>query len=207
MLGNIYLPYDEFFLIAKQQLPFMGKIIAFLWIVQLVNFLCKQRLNLLGIYPRSIFGLLGIIFSPILHGSFNHLFFNTIPFFVLGMFMLGLGRNIFITATIAIAILQGLCVWLFGRRALHVGASGIISGYFGFILCLAYLYPNVVSLVLAVVAVYYFGSIIAGVLPLDDKMSWESHLSGLVAGIAVAYTLWTHPDLEPTLNKFVTNFL
>lgn len=196
MLENLTLNYKDFFVLVKEQLPFMLKILAGLWALNLVNwFLLRSRLNIFGIYPRSLFGLVGIICSPFLHANFNHLFFNSIPFFVLGMFILGLGQNVFILATIAIGLISGFCVWLVGRKYLHIGASGVISGYFGFILCLAYFYPTVISLVLAFVALYYFGSIFFGIFPLSEGASWESHLLGLLSGILVAYVMLWYPDV------------
>jgi len=187
----------EFFNLAKEQLPFMGKLLAGLWAFNLINWLVfKSRLNILGIYPRTAFGSLGIIFSPFLHGDFNHLFFNSIPLFCLGMFILALGQNEFIAITVLIELFSGTLVWIFGRQYLHIGASGVISGYFGFILGLAYFYPTIISIVLAAVAVYYFGSIIAGVIPTSDLISWECHLAGLLSGVAVMYLLYFVPGFE-----------
>lgn len=203
MLSNITLNYQDFFAIAKTELPFMGNLLLVLWSINLINwFILGSRLNLLGLYPRSVHGVVGIICAPFLHANFNHLFFNTIPLFVLGMFILGLGQNVFIAVSIMIALLQGILVWLFGRKYLHIGASGVISGYFGFVLGLAYFYPTVITLVLALVAVYYFGSIIAGVLPMDEKVSWESHLAGLLSGVFVMYAMLFVPGFEQRVLAF-----
>lgn len=185
--------YNQMFAMAQSQLPFMGYLLLAVWIVNIINWACKSPLNLLGLYPRSLWGLMGIIFSPFLHANFNHLFFNTIPFFVLGMFLLAFGKTFFIAVTIIIALAQGILVWLFGRKYIHIGASGLISGYFGFILGLAYLQPTLVSLVLAAVTLYYFGTIILGVFPSSRLISWESHLAGLIAGIALMYVFWYYP--------------
>lgn len=203
MLADINDNYNVLFTFAKSQLPFMGYILLITWAVNIVNWMLGAPLNLLGIYPRSVFGLIGIIFAPILHGNFNHLFFNSIPFFVLGMFILMLGQKLFIAVTFLIALLQGFLVWLFGRKYLHIGASGVISGYFGFVLGLAYFSPNVMSLVLAIITLYYFGSIIFGIIPTSELISWESHLAGLLAGIAIVYVFWQYPSFE---NYFVNLF-
>lgn len=178
----------EVFAAARTQLPFMGWLLLALWAFNLVNWLLfGSRLNVLGIHTRNLFGLIGIPFSPILHANFNHLFWNTIPLFVLGMFILALGRDTFITVTVALVLAQGLLVWLFGSRGNHIGASGIISGYFGFIIGLAYYHPTIISLVLAGTALFYFGSILAGILPLKEGVSWEGHLFGLVSGFGLIY--------------------
>lgn len=200
MISNIALNYNDFFTLARAQLPFMGGLLLGLWVFNIINWLLLgSRLNVLGLYPRSAFGLVGIIFSPFLHGNFNHLFFNCIPLFVLGMFILALGQDVFIAVSILIALLEGIIVWLVGRKYLHIGASGIISGYFGFILGLAYFYPTIISLVLAVVAVYYFGSIIAGIIPTSEAVSWECHLAGLVSGLIVMYCFCFIPGFEQTV--------
>ncbi len=196
MLANISNNYVDLFNVAKSQLPFMGYLMAALWGINIVNWTLGSPLNFLGIYPRTLWGLLGVIFSPILHGNFNHLFFNSIPLFVLGMFILMLGQKLFVSVTVILAVMEGLLVWLLGRKAIHIGASGVIAGYFGFILGLAYFYPTMISLILGFVTLYYFGSILLGVFPRSALISWESHLAGLVSGVALAYFLWYYPSYE-----------
>ncbi len=134
MLTDISDNYTVLFQVAASQLPFMGYLLLVVWAINIFNWIFGSPFNLLGIYPRSLWGLMGIIFSPILHANFNHLFFNSIPFFVLGMFLLTLGQSFFIMVTICISLVQCTLVWLFARKAIHIGASGLISGYFGFIL-------------------------------------------------------------------------
>lgn len=199
MIADIGNNYNQLFAEAQRQLPFMSSILAIVWIVNILNWIMRSPLNILGIYPRSLFGLAGIFCAPFLHANFNHLFFNSIPFFVLGMFLLALGKALFIGVTVVIAITQGFAVWLFGRKYLHIGASGVISGYFGFLLGLAYFQPTVVSLILAFVLLYYFGTIILGILPTSEAVSWESHLTGLLAGVALIYVLWHYPQYEITM--------
>lgn len=199
MLADINQNYQTVFAHAQAELPFMGYLLLAVWALNIVNWALRSPLNLLGIYPRSLWGLLGIVLSPLLHANFNHLFFNSIPFFALGMFLLALGQGLFIAVTIVIALAQGLLVWLFGRKYIHIGASGLISGYFGFLLGLAYLQPTIVSLMLAVVTLYYFGSIMFGILPTAERVSWESHLSGMLCGIALVYVLWYYPHYEVML--------
>ncbi len=207
MIANISSNYSDFFALAQTQLPFMGRLLAMLWVFNIINWFVKSRLNILGLYPRSTIGLIGIITAPLPHGNFNHLFFNCIPLFVLGMFILALGRDVFIAVSILITMLQGTLVWLFGRKHIHIGASGVISGYFGFILGLAYFYPTLISLVLAFVAVYYFGSIIAGIIPTSALISWECHLAGLVSGLVVMYFMLYVPGFEQQVLHLVNQAL
>lgn len=202
MLYNINANYVELFAAAKTQLPFMGELLAGLWVINLINwFLLGSKLNYFGVIPRHLFGLIGILFSPILHANFNHLFLNTIPLFVLGMFLLALDRQTFIAVTVILAIVQGAALWVVGSRGIHIGASGIISGYFGFIIGLAFYYPNPVTLILAATAIFYFGSILAGILPLKEGVSWEGHLLGLVSGFGLIYCLLYIPSFAVWVTK------
>lgn len=160
-----------------------------LWIFNILNWISGSKLNILGIMPRRLFGLVGIVFSPLLHQNFNHLFFNSIPLFALGLIILAKGLNIFLTVTLIVSVFGGLMVWIAGRRAIHLGASGLVSGYFGFLVATAYTNPTLSSAVLALLVAYYFGSIFFGIFPKADKTSWESHLFGFLSGILSAYAL------------------
>src|SRR5271156_5749865 len=106
-------------IIVRANMPLILGIISSLYLIHFVNLILGYRLNILGIYPRNIFGLPGIFFSPLLHGNFNHLFFNSIPLFILICLMLIDGLSIFCTVTLTVVVLGGLGVWLFGRKALH----------------------------------------------------------------------------------------
>ena len=174
----------------ETNLPATLIIILGLWLIQLINVLVGYRLNLIGIYPRHLFGLIGIPFFSFLHGGFNHLFFNSIPLFVLINFLLIDGINKFINLTISIIVLSGTAIWLFGRRAIHIGASCLVMGYWGFLLIDAYQHPSILSVILAVVCLYYFGGLFFSVFPSEEKVSWEGHLFGLLAGLATNY-LWS----------------
>lgn len=158
--------------------------LSLLWVFNIINWLLGSKLNAFGIYPRRMRGLLGITLSPLLHKNFNHLFFNTIPLFFLGLAILIEGENTFLKVSLFIICGGGLGVWLFGRRALHIGASGLVAGYFGYILLNAYLRPGFTAVFLALLVSYYFGGIFLGIFPQESKVSWESHLWGFIAGIS-----------------------
>ena len=157
-----------------------------LWGIHLINFVLGYRLNLLGLLPRETPGLVGIIFAPLLHGNFSHLLFNSIPLFVLMNFLLLDGLANLIAVTIIIALFSGIAVWLAGRKALHIGASGIIMGYWGFLLLGAILSPSVLTVFLIVICLYYFGGFLSSLLP-EEGSSWESHVFGFVAGLVASY--------------------
>jgi membrane associated rhomboid family serine protease len=189
MLTNFADQLDNF--IKTSQVVLIPWLYCFgvLWAINIVNWLLGSPLNALGIYPRHLVGLLGILFSPILHKNFSHLFFNSIPLFALGLAILAKGVSIFINVTAIVVVLGGFGVWLFARRAVHIGASGLVSGYFGYILADAYFEPSATAVLLAIVVAYYFGSIFLGIFPQEDKISWESHLFGFLSGITCAFLL------------------
>lgn len=162
-------------------------IVGLLWIIQVVNFVLRYRLNVLGIYPRKIPGLVGIFCAPFLHGSFTHLFFNSIPLFVLVDFALANGLHQFEIITLIIMVISGLATCVFGRPGIHVGASSVIMGYFSYLLLNAYQHPSVMGVMLAIVCAYYFGGLLLSIFPQEEKTSWEGHLSGFLAGIAAVY--------------------
>ncbi len=83
----------------------------------------------------------------------------------------------------------GSATWLFARKGVHVGASGVIMGYWSYLLVNAYKHPGWLSIVLACVCIYYFGSFLFSIVPNDEKSSWESHLFGLMAGVAAAFVI------------------
>lgn len=162
-------------------------IVAIFWLVFLINLILNGKLNFLGIIPRRWYGLPGIFCAPFLHGDFNHLFFNSIPLFVLVNFMLTQGVTLFVSASIMIIIVSGLLTWLFARPGIHIGASSLIMGYLSYLLTHAYLYPSISTIILAIVCIYYFGSLILGLFPGKAKVSWEGHLAGFAAGIIAAF--------------------
>lgn len=160
--------------------------VGVLWAVEVFNAAVGHRLNLFGIYPREINGLWGLVFWPFLHGSIQHLVVNTAPFVVLGWFVALRGPAIFLQTTILITLLAGVGVWIFGREAYHIGASGLVFGYFGFLVARGIYEKSISALAIASFTLFYYGGMIFGILPGDEFISWEAHLFGLIAGIFAA---------------------
>lgn len=176
-------------------LYFLLWMVGGLWFIQIINTLSGYRLNGLGIYPRQANGILGIVFSPFLHGSYQHLFLNSIPLFVLGGLMLMTGKYLFFKISFFIIVVSGLITWLLGRPAYHIGASGLILGYWGFLLCNAYIARSTIAVFLALLCLYYFGGFIFSLFPQEERISWESHLAGFLAGILACYLLAHFPGI------------
>lgn len=184
LLSDLTLELNQFLTTSKETIFPWLEVMGVFWLFNFFNWMIGSRLNILGIVPRRLWGLPGILFSPFLHQDFNHLLFNSIPLFVLGLVILNRGWEVFILVTVCIMLLGGFTVWLFGRRALHLGASGLVSGYFGYLLIMAYLQPSLVTVLTAILIMYYFGGIFLGIFPQEDKISWESHLFGFLGGLA-----------------------
>lgn len=183
MLDELSNDISNFIDISRHYIPVMLEALGVLWGINILNWITGSKLNVLGIYPRHISGLIGIPFAPIWHGNFTHLLFNSVPLFFLGLFIMSLSVKVFFYATIIITVLSGLGVWCIGRKGIHIGASGLIAGYFGFVLSMAYQNPTFVSFFCAAIALYYFGGILFSLFPTDQKTSWEGHLTGFLSGI------------------------
>ena len=145
-----------------------------------------HRLNQFGIIPRTAPGLLGIPVSPLLHVSLSHALLNTIPLVVLGAMIAAYSPRSFIKVSIAVALVGGIGVWLFARAGSHVGASGLIFGYLGYVIARAFFERKMLSILLACVAIFLFGGLIYGVIPTSAGISWEAHLLGFLAGAGFA---------------------
>lgn len=180
--------FSQIILLFKLNLYPAAKFVLIFWVIHLLNLLAGYRLNYLGIVPRHIIGLRGIPFYTFLHGDFNHLLLNSIPLFILSDLIMVYGLREFIVVTLIIIILAGLAIWLFARTAIHIGASSLVMGYWGFLLMNAYQNPGVFSIILAAICLYYFsGNMLASLVPTREKVSWEGHLFGLLAGIAAIF--------------------
>ncbi len=182
--------FDSILFITDQiqaNLNTLGFMAAVLWGIFFLNQLLGGVLLMFGIVPRKIYGLPGILCAPLLHANFNHLFFNTIPLLVLSAFILVNGLPYFILATLSITILSGTLIWLFAKPGLHVGASGVITGYWGLLVVDIYQEGSATAILLGIISVYYFAGIFFGIFPGKKGVSWEGHLFGLLAGIATAF--------------------
>src|SRR5882724_5472068 len=165
-------------------------LIALCWAVFVVNnLMLNGHLNQYGIRPRHIGGLPGIIWSPFLHGSFQHLMANTVPLALLGAILCLRGRNEFAIVTMMGVILSGVLTWLIGRNAYHIGASGLIFCFFGYLASLAFFERKLGTLLLSIVCIVGYGGIIRGILPSSRAVSWEGHLAGLISGITLAWLI------------------
>ena len=160
--------------------------VCLIWGVALLNHVSGYSLSQFGIVPREFHGLAGIPFWVLLHGDFSHLALNTTPLLFLGFFVALRGPRLYFKITLMVWLIAGLGVWLLGRPAVHLGASGLIFGYFGFILAVAIYERSLSDLGVASITIFYYGGLFFGLLPVHSFVSWESHILGLLAGVLAA---------------------
>lgn len=173
----------------------LGGMIFFIWLVELIDlFIFQGGLDTNGIRPRTIDGLQGILFAPVLHSNFSHLMANTVPLLVLGWFVLLRGRKTFVIVTITVILVSGLGTWLIGpANSVHIGASGLIFGYFGYLVLNSWFERSAASILWAVLVLLLYGSLMWGVLPQGNGISWQGHLFGFMGGGVAAYLLAKRP--------------
>jgi membrane associated rhomboid family serine protease len=153
------------------------------WAIELIDFVLPIDLVRFGIVPRELSGLPGILFSPWLHGDWQHLIANTLTFFGLGLIVLMAEGKRFLSTTFVLVLISGLGTWIIGREnSVHIGASGLIYGYFGYILGRAIWEGRLSWIVIGIVVASIYGGMIWGISPTDAPISWEGHLAGLLAG-------------------------
>ena len=181
----------------KATVASVALLLALMWIVGMVNILFDYRLSEYGVVPRTVDGLIGIPLMPFLHGSFDHLLVNTLPAVILGGLVAIQGSKKFLTATVFITLVGGGALWVVGRSAVHVGASGLIFGYFGYLIARAWYTRSLGAVLIAVVVAVVYGGILLGVLPFfQEGVSWEGHLTGLIAGALAARVMWKQGQPE-----------
>ena len=169
-----------------------------LWLIKFSEVIFKLDLVGYGVYPLRPDGLTGIILAPLIHSSFAHLFANTAPLIILGTVILyGYPRSAKIVLP-SVYLGTGMGVWLFGRQAFHIGASGLTFGVMFFILSIGILRWDRRAIVLSMIVFFLYGSMIWGIFPMDPSVSFESHLAGAVIGITLAILLRNHDPLPPS---------
>ena len=160
--------------------------VLIIWIVFWFEVRFGFRFNDLGVYPRTFSGLKGIIFSPFIHSSMEHLYYNSIPLFVLSMALFYFYREISWKVILYGILLSGFLTWCIGRPANHIGASGLIYVLMSFILFKGIFAKHFRLIALSLLVVFLYGSMIWYVFPIKENMSWEGHLSGLIVGFVFA---------------------
>ncbi len=172
---------------VKSQVTVLSSALGAAWLAFAVTVLSGGALLSYGIVPRTVSGLRGIVFAPFLHANLNHLVANTIPFVLLGWLVMLRDARHFGRVTIAAMLGSGLVSWALGAPgSVHIGASGVIFGYLGFLMVSGWYARTFASIVLSVGVTLAWGSLVFGVLPTVPGVSWQGHLGGFIGGVLAA---------------------
>ena len=177
----------------------VGGMAAVMWVLEVIDRVVGGDLDRYGIEPHDLDGLVGIFTAPFLHAGFDHLIGNTIPFLLLGgtIALSGLGRVA--AATAIIALVGGFGTWLVAPgNTEHIGASGIVFGYAGYLIARGVFSRNVLHLVVGVAVVAVYGSTLLFGLAPQDGISWQGHLFGGIGGLVAARVLDSKRDTRAT---------
>jgi len=173
-------------IIIKRGVYITLSFVLLLWVIKSIEWANQVDLGNLGILPRTLGGSIGIITGPLIHGDIYHLVSNSIPLIILGLGLFYFYHNIALEVFIWIYLASGFWVWIIGREAYHIGASGIVYGLMMFLFWGGILRKNPRSLAISLIVFFLYGSMIYGLFPIDDTISWESHVMGSLAGIFLA---------------------
>jgi len=195
--------------------PLVG--IILIWAVFWMELKFQVNLNDYGVFPRTLKGLRGILFSPFLHGSVEHLYNNTLPLAILTASLFYFYKKIALKVLLYGIIVSGILTWLIGRPSFHIGASGIIYvlASFTFFKGIFSKYYRLVALSLIVVFIY--GSLLWYIFPIKDEISWEGHLGGFMTGLVLALFMraetpsakkfdWEHDNYNEEADEFLKHF-
>lgn len=165
---------------------FPGILVVLLWIIFLLDVTLDLNLFYWGLYPRKVSGLWGILFSPWIHGSLKHIIANTFPLLALSTGLFYFYRDLAFRVLLISYLITGILVWFFARPSYHIGASGIIYALAGFLFLSGVLRKHIGLMAISLIIVFQYGSLVWGIFPLEEKVSWEGHLMGLVSGFFLA---------------------
>ncbi len=178
----------------SEKIKIVFALIVIIWVIYFIDQILPFHLNSHGILPRTTRGLIGIIASPFLHASLFHLIGNTLPLLVLGILLVSFYDKIAFKVIAVIVLVGGSMVWVLGRSANHIGASGLIYGIAAFLIAFGIMTKKILPILLAVGVVFlYGGSMITGILPFNSVISWEGHLFSAIAGVLAAYLFSKQP--------------
>jgi len=176
----------------KQSVFITLAFLALLWGIKALELGLDADFSFLGIYPRTLSGALGIITGHWIHGDLAHLISNTFPLAFLGVGVVYFYRPIAPKVFAAIYMATGIAVWAIARPAFHVGASGVVYGLASFLFFMGLFRRDAPSLAISLVVVFLYHGLFAGLFPLSERVSWESHILGGMTGIVCSFFYRNH---------------
>jgi membrane associated rhomboid family serine protease len=171
------------------RIQIIASLCALMVAVHIADFLSGGLLKSFGIHPRDVGSIYTIFTAPWLHGDFAHLAGNIAALAVFSMLCLMNGPRYFVMASFLIIFISGLLLWLFGREANHIGASGWIFGLWSLTIALAWFERSLRAILIGMAVIFFYGTMLFGMLPSDQPISFEGHIFGAVAGVFAAWFL------------------
>lgn len=166
--------------------------VSFLWLVKIMEGLLSFDLGVLGIHPRSLAGTVGIITGPLVHGDIHHLMSNSLPLIFLGIGVFYFYHKIALEVFFGIYFFTSFWVWIVARDAYHIGASGIVYGLASFLLFSGFFRKDSRSIAISLIVIFLYGGMAYGLFPINEDISWESHLLGSIGGFIAAFFYRNH---------------
>lgn len=161
--------------------------VILLFLIKSIETIFSLNLTRFGIFPLELKGLPGILFAPLIHGNWEHLLNNSVPLLVLTVTLFYFYREIAYKVFFLVYFIHGFWLWFFARDAYHIGASGIIYGLGTFLFVSGLIRKNSHLLAISLLVVFLYGSMVWGIFPRIEAISWEGHLTGLASGILLAF--------------------
>ena len=158
-----------------------------MWSIKTVEYIFNYSFISFGIYPQKISGLKGIIFSPFIHQDFTHLINNSYPIIILGGLLFLFYKKIATEILLWLYFTSGFWLWIIGRNSFHIGASGIIYAIASFLFFSGLIKKNSRFSAVSMLIVFLYGSMVWGIFPLKEALSWEGHLSGFLSGLLISF--------------------
>ena len=165
-------------------IPFL--FLLLMWLVKVIEVNFQISFVRYGVFPQTIDGLKGILFSPFIHKDFTHLINNSYPILILGGMLFAIYRKIATQLFVWLFFIAGFWLWIIGRPSFHIGASGFIYALASFLLVSGIIRKNPRLTAVSMLVIFLYGSMIWGLLPTKEPISWEGHLAGFISGIFVA---------------------
>ena len=170
-----------------KSLKFSAIILIIIWSVKLFEIVFDCDFTEYGVLPRSFNGLMGILFSPLIHSDVNHLISNSLPVIILCLLIFDFYSQIAKKIFIYLYFISGLWLWCIGRESFHIGASGLIYAMASFLFFSGILRKNSQLSAVALLVIFIYGGLFWGLFPIHKNVSWEGHLTGFIAGILVSF--------------------